>query len=1403
MKRIFTLKLRYNISKNILLIVILFISMLKVNAQGSLTTTYILGSGLQLPTAGSGITFVVQNTNSTSRVLTQIDQTWDPAFTSSPVAVKLWMSTTSLSGLGTGVTAPVWTLMATNSNLVISALGTIPTFTGLSIVIPAGAQYRFAIESSNGVIYGGATSTPNNFTADGVVLKVGDAQVAGANVGYALNPPPTLLNNPRFFGGKITWALETACVGGAFNPGNTISSSASVCPTIPFNLSVQNSPLAGTTGISYQWQSSINGTTYTNIAGATSINYSPAQSVSTYYRLIATCSGTAVNSTPVQVTMAASTACYCIPTVINCGADDNISSVVFAGINNTQATPCLNTNGYTNYTSLASANVLQTANYPISVTVGPGGTEYVGVWIDYNQNGTFDASEFTAIGSANGTTISSSITIPATATVGITRMRIRVQYNNPVAATDACSQTSGFGEVEDYKVTISAPPPCTGTPAPGNTLSNATNICNGIPFNLRIQNIVIVTGLSYQWQTSPNGNAPWTNVGPNLPAYSGVTQTATTYYRCNVTCGTNTASSTPVLVTQNATNQCYCASAPSSNADEDIFNVTVGTLNNSSTCDTLSSGFGSIKNLYSNYANTATGAVSALATNVVSGGANPFSVAVGTCGGNFTNSVAIWIDYNQDGVFSVAERAYTSLSGTPGPHVETGILNIPATALPGTTRMRVICSETGISTTIPACGPYGTFASWGETEDYIVNIIPCVPVVITAPLANVTASCGSIASIVVPVIGSIPSFQWQVRTSATGAWGPVVNNATYSGATTGTLSIATGPVLDGYQYRAFVTGACSAVDVTSVSTLTITTLPLSIAPATITKCLSAAPVLITAPSTQSVLSFTNSTPGIADNGVFAGITRDVTVSGVTGPIQKVRVKINALSTYVGDLIISLKAPNGRIINLDYLLNLTNNGPSGTNPNPPGPGPNDGFINTIFNLNRVMRGTPSASGVVSPLAQGIDQFNSPYTAEFPIDNQQAVAFTSGGVPLISGPTGYAANTNNVGTFYAHTPVSSANGVWTLGMYDAGPPDSALFKNFTLEITYGGVPATMVFTPTTGLFTDAAGTIPYTGTAVTQVYAAPTSNTTYGAVISAGPCSTASQAIVVNVNTLVATTPLGSIITLRDTAICANQNASFSLIGTLTGGPGFTHNYQVSIDNGVTFTNIVNGGSYSGANTATLTITGAPIAFNGYRYRDSINTVGGCGFIKSAVGRLTVNTTPVVTISAAPITKLFPGLTSTLTAAVSSATAPLKYQWLRDGVAVAGATNNTRVVTVDALGAYTINVIDANGCTSAGITTPASISVLDSVNKDKLFIYPSPNTGQFQVRFFNDLNDGARAPGFINVYDAKGARVFSKAYSIGAGYQPMIVDLGVHAKGIYRVDLTTLGGERIKTGSVMVF
>ncbi|KAA9331133.1 beta strand repeat-containing protein [Adhaeribacter soli] len=83
--------------------------------------------------------------------------------------------------------------------------------------------------------------------------------------------------------------------------GTTISSANTVCANVNFNLSLSGATIG--TGLTYQWQTSANGTTgWTNITGATNSTLTTSQTATSYYRAQVTCSAQTAASTPVQVT---------------------------------------------------------------------------------------------------------------------------------------------------------------------------------------------------------------------------------------------------------------------------------------------------------------------------------------------------------------------------------------------------------------------------------------------------------------------------------------------------------------------------------------------------------------------------------------------------------------------------------------------------------------------------------------------------------------------------------------------------------------------------------------------------------------------------------------------------------------------------------------------------------------------------------------------------------------------------------------------------------------------------------------------------------------------------------------------------------------------------------------------
>ena len=109
--------------------------------------------------------------------------------------------------------------------------------------------------------------------------------------------------------------------------------------------------------------------------------------------------------------------------------------------------------GYGNFTNL-SATVARGSAQTIYLSAGYSGTkytEYWHVWVDWNQNGTFDTDERMVYGSSSSSDkLSSSFTVPSNAVLGTTRMRVTMKYNT---AATPCENFS-YGEVEDYTINV-------------------------------------------------------------------------------------------------------------------------------------------------------------------------------------------------------------------------------------------------------------------------------------------------------------------------------------------------------------------------------------------------------------------------------------------------------------------------------------------------------------------------------------------------------------------------------------------------------------------------------------------------------------------------------------------------------------------------------------------------------------------------------------------------------------------------------------------------------------------------------------------------------------------------------------------------------------------------------------
>jgi hypothetical protein len=143
-------------------------------------------------------------------------------------------------------------------------------------------------------------------------------------------------------------------------------------------------------------------------------------------------------------------------------------------------------------------------------------------WIDWNGDCSFDTSE-SVLASARDLTdglVTSSVTVPATAKLGITRMRVRVQYDSMGAAGDPAGNFYA-GDVQDFSITIteasSIKPGLSGNKNP-NRLGLLESGKNGFVILSQAGTNYSVSDLSGKTLTS--GRTSTTNESVSLSAFN-------------------------------------------------------------------------------------------------------------------------------------------------------------------------------------------------------------------------------------------------------------------------------------------------------------------------------------------------------------------------------------------------------------------------------------------------------------------------------------------------------------------------------------------------------------------------------------------------------------------------------------------------------------------------------------------------------------------------------------------------------------------------------------------------------------------------------------------------------------------------------------------------------------------
>jgi chitodextrinase len=298
-----------------------------------------------------------------------------------------------------------------------------------------------------------------------------------------------------------------------------------------------------------------------------------------------------VASNTVSVTTTAFTYCASQGNSI---ADEQIGRVQFATIDNTST----GGTGYTDFTAI-STNVLQGSSQTITITPSWTATTYnegYAVFIDYNQNGVFtDSGETVWTKAASITTpVTGTFTIPATATPGVTRMRVSLKYN---AIPTSCEVFS-YGQVEDYSVVITVPD-TTAPSSPTLSASGTTQRTTNLSWSTATDNIA-VTG----YNVYKDGVLLGATTAATTYAVSGLTYSTTYVFTVkakdaagNLSNSSNTISVTTLTPTTTSASACgsynwavnnqnYTTTGVytgiNSSGDTEFLNVTITPITNNS-----------------------------------------------------------------------------------------------------------------------------------------------------------------------------------------------------------------------------------------------------------------------------------------------------------------------------------------------------------------------------------------------------------------------------------------------------------------------------------------------------------------------------------------------------------------------------------------------------------------------------------------------------------------------------------------------------------------------------------------------------------------------------------------------------------------------------------------------------
>jgi streptogramin lyase len=218
------------------------------------------------------------------------------------------------------------------------------------------------------------------------------------------------------------------------------------------------------------------------------------------------------------------------------------------------------------------------------------------------------------------------------------------------------------------------------------------------------------------------------------------------------------------------------------------------------------------------------------------------------------------------------------------------------------------------------------------------------------------------------------------------------------------------------------------------------------------------------------------------------------------------------------------------------------------------------------------------------------------------------------------------------------------------------------------------------------------------------------------------------------------PAGIATQPQDSTVNQGQNTSFAVTanGTLP-----SYQWQIEMLGSSAWTNLYDGGEFSGSATATLSITGTPAALNGAQYQCVVNNPAGSA--TSAPATLTVDYPPSIVLQSQSLTAIV-GQSVSFSVGIAGNPAPT-YQWQ---------------VSTDS-GATWTDLTDGNGFVGTGTATLGIIAA-----------GAGQNGNEFRVVATNGSSSVMSSPVTLTVATVPGGDLVAYAFTTLAGKAPGIAN-----------------------------